>query len=431
MKFRFIPIVAALAACSSLSFGATAQHQQANQTAKYPMAKLSGFTLNWGSTQGGILKDAPYSSITGPISIGFATNDSNGGLHWGGPTGPALTADAIKSYTDASGKPASQFMLSFGGATNNNGWNSICSMTDTQVNAVATNLAGIVKSSGIMGIDIDVDQLGDACKSNFSRIFPEFLSDLKKADSSLKTSLDLPNTGGCSSSLLNNEMCQTFASSPAYGMYPGIIKLIDPNIDWYNAMAYSWGTSDADTAVKYTTQSVQSYIDNGMPAGKINLGVDVAEPNDKAAINADFLKSVESYANTKKLKGIFIYSFNDDHTAFPKNSVIDQITGTTPPPPTPGKHFPNQLTINYVNSSGTGWGTVHCYTDSSRGTQLPTDITSGKSIAYPGTGIGSGATTSLYCQLNNTQGVSFTENTSSKVWSESGKPCNGTTCIIP
>jgi hypothetical protein len=351
MKKLTLATLIALGSLSCISYAA----QLKDNPSTYPLSKLSGFTLNWGSGAG-IMKQAPYSNISGPVSIGFATNDSNGGLHWGGPTGPALTSSAITTYIGNTGKSASQFMLSFGGATNNDGWNSVFSMTDTQVNTLATNLAQTAKAAGVMGIDLDVDQLKGG-KDNFDRVFPEFITDLKKADPSLKISIDLPNTGGCSSSL-NNKMCTAFPNSPSYGMYANIAKSIDSNVDWYNAMSYSWGITDPITAANYTNDSVQSFIDDGISPSKINLGVDVAEQDDKAAINPTFLSSVESYATSKKLKGIFIYSFNDDATAFPGNSVINQITGTKPGPgPTPGPAKANQLIVHYTGT----WAKVQCF----------------------------------------------------------------------
>ncbi|WP_150468445.1 glycoside hydrolase family 18 protein [Francisella sp. SYW-9] len=284
-------------------------------TAAYDSNKISGFVINWGSGAS-ILKEKPYSTLTSVSNIAFVTN-IGASLYWGAPGGVALSIAKVKDYILQSGKPANKFMLSFGGSTNSKGWKYF-NQSNANIKTIVDSLSNIVKQTGVVGIDVDVDvpNSSPVFKSNFQIFISDLSNNLRKQGKLI--SIDLPHTGACGASInSNNRMCLWLKNSScswgtARWFFSGNYR-ISQYIDYYNVMSYSWPKVGSKQALIYTKNSVLSYNKLGVPFSKLNIGIEVGEAEDKSNIDDRFINGVIAYANKKNLKGIFVWNYNVDY----------------------------------------------------------------------------------------------------------------------
>jgi hypothetical protein len=311
-------------------------------TTGYDINKISGFSENWNSAS--LLNSSPYKELTAPISLAFVTNKSDSAdLYWGNAstsTTPKLditNPTQVSEYINSSGHSAGQFMLSFGGASNGEGtgytagWTLLKKSDSTYAITLADNLATVVSNLGLAGVDIDLDEpYSDA---TFQANFKIFMDELRLKLGSKKISLDLPNLGACTSksSLAVCVWANPWAKTSGNSIW--FIQgdnAIDKDVDYYNVMNYSWGATS--NALQYSQDAVQSYMDLGVSAERLNYGLDVGEDNDRNAITTSSLTKVIEYANSKGLRGIFIWDYNYDqkHAAsnnYGNTSLITALTG--------------------------------------------------------------------------------------------------------
>lgn len=360
MKIRslgLIPFVAVgLVACNSGSeastsstLGASSVTNVAQTASTIDISKISGFSENWSSAS--FLNTSPYQKLSNNITIGFLTNKSDSSdLYWGDAAtigtpliDPRNPVDII-NYVNASGHPASQFMLSFGGATNDEGWKLLQQSGSSNAIELADKLANIVNSAGLAGVDVDIDvpYLDTVFKQNFKTFFAE----LRQKLGNKKISVDLPNLGACtrSSSLpvctwaygwgaTNINNAAWFFQADSQGN-----NAIDSYVDYYNVMNYSWGGGlDASTSLQYSENALQTYLNLGVSPTRLNYGLDVGEDTDRNNITSDNLSKIITYVNTEQLKGIFIWDYNYDQLHASLNnygnmSLVNALSGGSPEP---------------------------------------------------------------------------------------------------
>ncbi|WP_299011144.1 glycosyl hydrolase family 18 protein [uncultured Shewanella sp.] len=293
----------------------------------YTSEQISGFVLNWGDTQGAILTESPYASLTGTKNIAFVTNKDDT-FYWGGSDyGVTLTSTLVDDYIATTGRDSSEFMLSFGGSTNKtDGW-SYFSDSDTDSDTIITmadTLAQIASDSNLKGIDIDFEDEPDSNSTTFRINFTTFIKELSSQlkSNGQELSMDLPNIAGCSTddsgNITNDNVVCTWAETfTNFGYMTWIFNAdgdydLTDYFDYYNVMSYSWGDVTSENAAIYTTSAVESYHDLGIDYSQLNIGLDVDESDDMANIDDAYIQSVADYVDENGLKGIFIYDYNTD-----------------------------------------------------------------------------------------------------------------------
>ena len=211
----------------------------------------------------------------------------------------SVTMDEVKQITALVHSAGAYISLSIGGATypfhNSDLYN--------QPGDLATNINGVLSSTGFDGVDFDVEDLSTSVPADFATQTASLINTLRSLNPSLYITLTTAA-----------QAWQTANQSSPNGMYQQqLLNMTIGNINAWQPMEYDLWIDPSKTYVQQIQYDLNYYMNTwGVQPNKIILGLMCGQDDTDHVLMLQDALNITEFATDQLLKGIMIWDANID-----------------------------------------------------------------------------------------------------------------------